>query len=48
VSYAVGFLAFTVTNKGFNLIYIPDTVEGVENLMALECYEDSLVEWLQK
>ena len=47
VSYAVGFLAFTVTNKGLNLIYIPHTV-GVENLMVLECCDDSLVKWLQK
>jgi hypothetical protein len=32
VGYAVGFLAFTGTNKGLNIIYIQDTVEGVENL----------------
>jgi hypothetical protein len=36
VSYAVGFLAFTGTNKGLNIIYIQDTVEGVENLIELD------------
>jgi hypothetical protein len=48
VSYAVGFLAFTGINKDLKLICIQDTVEGMENLIALECCEDSLVKWLQK
>ena len=46
VSYALRFPEFTGTNKVLDLICIWDTVKSVENVTALECCDDSLVEWL--
>jgi hypothetical protein len=48
VSYAVGFPAFTDTNKALLLTCIQDATEGAASIIVPECFHDSLVAKLQE